>query len=260
MTRAAIAAALLLTMAAPAWAALDAENMKLWGVTWMADCNNLKGPKVTIFENDIVFLNGTNRVAAPNLQAQASYFGNSAPEGYLTALVGEEANGSQLIAIVYQDAQGQYLQIDGDAKIMARVGKAAAALKYRRCDGKKAPSMSDAAPAAPTTGAYLSNPKFRAAYFKALGPKAKVAWLATLDGPTPENKKVKIAGVEYESLASCKAHDCFDHSLVVLYSAARKVVFGTIHEGGKKTLIGGPSPAVTKELERLWVAQFRQNQ
>ena len=179
------ATALLLALASPAWAALDADNFKLWGVTWMADCSNSKGPKVTIFENDIVFLNGANRVAASNLQVQASYFGNSSPEGYLTALVGENPDGSQLIAIVYQDAEGQYLQIDGDAKLMARVGKPAAALKYRRCDGKKAPEAPAAAPA-PTTGAYLSNPKFRAAYFKALGPKARLAWLATLEDPPPK--------------------------------------------------------------------------
>jgi hypothetical protein len=257
-----VATALLLTIGAPAWAALDADAMKHYGGTYLGDCKNPNGPKVRIFENDIVFLNGANRVAVGNLGPQYSYFGNSAPENYVVALVSEMPDGAQLIAIVYKDAAGEYIQIDGDAKIMARVGKAAAGLKYRRCDGKTA-----AAPGAPAakkpspmaTGASMDNPKFRAAYFKALGDRAKTAWLATLEGPSPETPDVKIAGMTYSVLASCKSHDCYDHNLVVIYSPAKKVVYGKIHEAGKTTWIGSPPAMISKELDRLWTGAFRQN-
>src|SRR4029077_9683989 len=91
----------LLALASPAWAALDADAMKRWGGTYLADCKNPNGPKVTIFENDVVFLNGSNRVAGANLQASYSYYGNSPPEGFVVALLSETAAGLELLAIVY---------------------------------------------------------------------------------------------------------------------------------------------------------------
>jgi len=45
---------------------------------------------------------------------------------------------------------------------------------------------------------------------------------------------------------------------VLLYSAANGVVYGTIYEGGKATLIGAPPPAVAAELEKLWKTEWRQ--
>jgi hypothetical protein len=40
--------------------------------------------------------------------------------------------------------------------------------------------------------------------------------------------------------------------------AANGVVYGTIYEGGKATLIGAPPPAVAAELEKLWKTEWRQ--
>ena len=45
---------------------------------------------------------------------------------------------------------------------------------------------------------------------------------------------------------------------MLLYSAANGVVYGTIYEGGKATLIGAPPPAVAAELEKLWKTEWRQ--
>ena len=103
----------------------------------------------------------------------------------------------------------------------------------------------------------LYNQKAKATYYKTLGPLSKEPWLAKLDGPSPENKRVKVAGADYFLLAACKNHDCYDNSTVLLYSPAQDVVYGKIYQRGKSTLIGAPPPAVATELERLWKSEFR---
>jgi len=103
----------------------------------------------------------------------------------------------------------------------------------------------------------LYNEKAKATYYKALGPLSKETWLAKLDGPSPQNKRVKVAGADYFLLAACKNRDCEDNSTVLLYSGAQDVVYGTIHQRGKLTLIGAPPPAVATELERLWKSEWR---
>lgn len=251
--------------AAPARAQLGAELLKLYGGTYQSKCEDPRAPKVTVFDNAVVFLDGDRRVASANLQAQHSFFGNSAPEGYMVALV-SEVGAEQLYCLVYQDAGGMYLKVDGDAGAMAKIGKAAGGLVYRRCDGAGKPAES-AAPAKPaakssspvgmTASALLDDPVFVAAYRKALGPLVREPWLKDLDGPSSESRLVKIAGVEYVLANACQNHDCGDQNVVLIYSKARRAVFGRVNQNGRPTLIGAPSPAVEKELYRLWRAQWR---
>ena len=103
----------------------------------------------------------------------------------------------------------------------------------------------------------LYNQKAKATYFKALGPLTKEPWLATLDGPSPQNRRVKVAGADYFLLAACKNHDCENNSAVLLYSQPQDIVYGKIYQRGKSTLIGAPPPAVASELERLWKSEWR---
>jgi hypothetical protein len=104
----------------------------------------------------------------------------------------------------------------------------------------------------------LYDPKAKAAYTKALGPLAKNPWLARLDGPSPQNKAVKVAGADFVLLAACKDHDCADHNTVLLWSAP-DVVYGKVYQRGRSTLIGSPPPAVATELEKLWESESRQS-
>ena len=103
----------------------------------------------------------------------------------------------------------------------------------------------------------LYNQKAKATYHKALGPLSKEPWLAKLDGPSPQNKRVTVAGADYFLLAACKNHDCENNSTVLLYSTAQDVVYGKIYQHGKSSLIGAPPPAVATELERLWKTEWR---
>ena len=104
----------------------------------------------------------------------------------------------------------------------------------------------------------LYDPQAKAAYHKALGPLVKEPWLATLDGPSSENRAVKVAGADFVKIATCKNHDCFDNNTVLLWAAGKPdVVYGKVYQRGKSTLIGSPPPAVAAELEKLWKAEFR---
>jgi hypothetical protein len=106
----------------------------------------------------------------------------------------------------------------------------------------------------------LLSPKVKPLYLKALGPLAREQWLARLDGPAPQNKRVTVAGTEFVHLSSCKNHDCADNNAVFLYSAEQGVLYGTVYQKGKTTLIGAPPPAVASELPALWKKEFRQQQ
>jgi hypothetical protein len=104
---------------------------------------------------------------------------------------------------------------------------------------------------------YLQDPKFKPLYFKALGPKSKTPWLAKMDGPASTTRKVQVDGTEYVLSAFCKNRDCGDNSAVLLYSAPKGVLYGTVYEKGKSTLIGDPPPAVATELPKLWKIEWR---
>ena len=106
----------------------------------------------------------------------------------------------------------------------------------------------------------LYDAQAKAAYYKALGPLAKEPWLAQLDGPSSENRPVKVAGADFVKIATCKNHDCADNKTVLLWAAGTPdVVYGKVYQRGKSTLIGSPPPAVAAELEKLWKAEWRGN-
>lgn len=259
--------AIFVTVSTPAWSqGLDADTLKAYGGTYMVDCRNPASAKATVFADALVFLHGSKRVAGSNVQAASSYFGNSPPEGYLMALLSEVAGGAEMYWFIFEDKSGRYLNIDGDAKLVAAIGKPLVGQKFRRCDG--ASQRVTAPPPAPprsyamtelSAAGILLDPKAKAAYYKALGSLVKEDWLATLDGPSSENKVVAVAGAEYVRAYACKNHDCYDNNTVFLYSASQNLVYGKVYQRGKSTLIGVPPPGVAKELERLWRERFRSN-
>ena len=261
----AAATATLLTAGTPALAdgTLDAATFQAFGGTYLSDCGNNAAPKVTVFEDALVFLDGGKRIAGTNVQSAAGYYGQNTSPGYRTAILSEIQGGSQLIFVVSHDDAGDYITLDGDATVMQQIGTPLAGTKFRRCDpGAK---QTTAAPApAPTSasgtvdaGGMLLNPKFKAAHYKALGPLVKQMWLAKLDGPSPPTRTVSIGGREYVLVCSCKNHDCADNNAVLLYSPAFQVVYGKVYQRGRSSLIGAPPKAVARELERLWVAEWR---
>ena len=267
MRRLICSAIVTVAASAPAWSQgkLDADTMKHFGGTYMVDCGNNASAKATVFADALVFLQGDKRVAGAKPDSAASFYGPSQPPEFRTVLL-SEAPGGQMRFAIYQDKAGYYLLLDADAKVQAVIGKPFGQQKFRRCDGgasKPAPT----AAAAPqkkyelhelNASGMLLDPKIKAAYFKALGPLARERWLAKLDGPAPDNKRIKVAGADFVQLSVCKNHDCANHSAVFLYSVPQDVLYGTIYQKGKTTLIGAPPPAVASELPKLWKKEWRQ--
>lgn len=279
---------------------LDPDSFKRWGGTYLSDCANNASPRITVFEEALVFLEGDKRIASSQVQAAFSYFGRSPPEGYEVALLGDISEERQLLAIVHHDDEGYYILLDADPKTRDQISPSVLKLKYRRCgsasEGKSASAPKPASGAAPATGAkpaaptpgaapaaggapatgaapagasasdplpdavgMIADPAFKTAYYKALGKYKKEPWLAQLDGPTPPSRKVTVDGTEYLQVSSCKNHDCADNNTVLLYLAAKKLVYGKIHLAGKSAMIGNPPPAVSKEIGALWLEQWRPN-
>jgi Inhibitor of vertebrate lysozyme (Ivy) len=92
---------------------------------------------------------------------------------------------------------------------------------------------------------------------KALGPLSREKWLATLSGPAPQVKTMRVAGAEMQLAAVCKPHDCAEHNTVLLYDAAVPVLYGKVYQAGRSTLLGNPPPAMAAELDRLWQQEWR---
>jgi hypothetical protein len=237
MNRSICTALLVLSVAAaPAWSQgkLDAHTMKAFGGTYQIDCSSNTSPKATVFADALVFLDGDKRVAGSKVQAAAAYFGNSPPPDYRTVLLSEMPGGQELLFTIYEDKSGYYLKLDGDQKTMAAIGKPLSAQKFRRCDGASKPMHTATAATAQKKYALhelgasgvLDDPKAKATYYKALGPLSKERWLAKLDGPSPQNKRVKVAGDDFVLLSVCKNHDCAENNTVLLYSGAQDLVYG----------------------------------
>ena len=266
MKRLICSAIVTLAASAPAWSQgkLDAQSMKAFGGTYMVDCGNNASAKATVFADALVFLQGDKRVAGAKPDSAASFYGPNQPPEYRTVLL-SEAPGGQLRFAIYQDKSGYYLLLDADAKVQAAIGKPFGTQKFRRCDGGTSkPAPTAAAPQKQyelhelDANLVLLGPKVKATYFKALGPLAREPWLAKLDGPAPQNKRVRVAGVDFVQLSACKNHDCGDNNALFLYSVEQGVLYGTVYRKGRTTLIGAPPPAVASELPKLWKKEWRQ--
>jgi len=260
--------AVLIAAASPAWSQskLDADSIRLWGGIYSTNCGNPTAPRLRVVSDALMVEQNNKRLTGRNVQAQHSFFGNSPPPDYQVALVGEVRRDLQLLFIVYQDRSGLYIVPDGDREVQAALGKALVGQKYRSCDAARLPATPAPAAAPAPVGEpminpwdLLQDPKFKSAYYRALGAKVKESWLTDLNGPATPTTKMNVAGSEYVFAKSCKNHDCGDNNVVLLYSAAQGKVYGKVFERRRASLIGNPPPELAAELDRLWVTEWRQN-
>jgi hypothetical protein len=242
--------------------------MKMYGGTYSAECANGSATRLRVLANELVVEQGNKRLAGKKVEAAHSFFGNSAPPNYMVALVSEVSGGSQMIFIVFREGRSQYIKVDGDQRVTTALGKSLLARKFYRCDGdqRQANALVPAPAASPTGNAeplgapdLLRDPRFRTAYFKALGARSKEPWLSKLDGPAPELKRVRVGGAEYIMASVCKAHDCADNNTVILYSKQNGTVYAKVFERRRASLIGDPPAAIAAELDRLWATEWKRN-
>lgn len=171
---------------------------------------------------------------------------------------GEVKGGDGLVLVLTHNAKGLFARIDGGAKSLAPLGAGVIGQTIRHCDpNRNALPGAPPPPSLPGPVDLLKDARFKAAYVAALGPLAREPWLTRLDGPAPESRRVKLSGTDYLLASTCKPHDCYDHSLVLLWQAQQSQVLGLVQQRGRKTLLGKPPPEAARELEKLWAAQFR---
>lgn len=240
---------------------LDASTLASVGGPWLADCADSTSAIATVFADSLVVTSGSRRLVCRDLQPAYSYFGSAPPDGYVVALLATAPGGLEVLGVVCEDSTGMRLAIE----IYPAQPEAQAGGTFHRCGG------APAAVAAPTLPArtyelhelgasgILTDPAAKAAWFAALGPLREETWLAELDGPSPQNRRVTVDGVEYLFACACKNHDCADNSVVLFYLAERSVVYAMIQQSGRFTLLGTPGSAVAAALDRLWWEEFRRN-
>lgn len=260
---------------ASVWAqsGLDADVLKLYGGRYALDCANPQSPRVLVGAATVAVEQGNQRMTAQGLQAAHSYFGQSAPPGFFVALLGQVQGRHDMGFLVQGDAQGQYIQIEGDKTVMANLG-ALGRSRFRSCDAaanqrvmaeRKDDQKAQAAARAPVASGtakwpseLIRDPSFKSAYSRVLGPLARQRWLARMEGPGVELAPESVGGQVYQMAAFCKAHDCGDHNAVVLYDAQRGRIYGLVHMAGRNEFIGAPPLPVATELNRLWRREWRQ--
>jgi Inhibitor of vertebrate lysozyme (Ivy) len=268
---------ILAVTSAPAWAQgkIDKKLMQVYGGVLAPDCSNYMLPQLKYLGDSLVVQDGGKAVlTGRNVKAAPAYFGTTPPPEFETALTSEVAGGEALVFVFYRNASGLFAAVEGGPKVMAALPAPLKGKRARHCDpnrniapGTAGPTgQAKADPNKPfkgyaltelTAAGLLYNAKAKATYHKALGPLSKEPWLAQLDGPSSENKAVKVAGADYVLVSTCKNHDCAENNVVLLYSSAQDVVYGKVYQRGKSTLIGSPPPAVAAELEKLWKAEHR---
>ncbi|MES2957589.1 MAG: Ivy family c-type lysozyme inhibitor [Pseudomonadota bacterium] len=272
--------ALLVAVASTsAWAQSKSEiqRMQPYLGVLAPDCSNYMLPQLKHLGDSLVVQDGGKAVlTGRNVKPVPKHFGASPPPEFETAFTSEVAGGEALVFVYYRSASGLFAAVEGGPKVMAALPAAFKGKRARHCDPNRnavpGAGVPDAqAKADPNkfkgyaltelgASGLLYNPKAKATYYKALGPLTKESWLAKLDGPSSENKAIKVAGADFVLIATCKNHDCFENNVVLLFSGPQDVVYGKVYQRGKSTLIGSPPPAVVTELEKLWKSEFRRQQ
>lgn len=104
------------------------------------------------------------------------------------------------------------------------------------------------------------DPAAKTAWEAILGSLREETWLTELDGPSPLNRFVTVAGRSFLLAVACKNHDCHDNSVVILYDPVDGAMYGHVHRHDQVTLLGGPPPSLVPELQRLWREEFRREE
>ncbi|HOM13183.1 MAG TPA: Ivy family c-type lysozyme inhibitor [Rubrivivax sp.] len=258
-------AALVLACPALAGAKLTpAEEGRVGGIYSNA-CSDGAALRLRLFGDTLSIERGGKAVAAKSFKASSSLPSGTPPPAFKTAYIGQTQGGERLVLVLTHDADGLFATLAGEALALAPLGAGVQGHKLRHCDpNRNALPGAAAAPTAPTPPSHpselLREPKFKAAYLKALGPlgaPGRDKWLATLTGPAPALRTLRVAGTEMQLASVCKPHDCYDHNAVLLYDAAQPAVYGKVQQAGRTTLLGNPPAPIAAALEPLWQQEWR---
>ena len=254
-------AALALLCAAPAaWAQGKVDNalMMRYGGVLAPDCSNYMLPQLKYLGDSLVVQDGGKAIlTGRNVKAVPGYFGSTPPPEFENALVSEVAPGQGMVFVFYRNASGLFASVEGAPQVVAKLPAAFRAKRSRHCDPNRNAVAGKPVAAQAMPPDLLKDASFKRAYSQSLGTLAREPWLARLDGPAQPVTQVQVDGKSYRMLSVCKTHDCYENSMVFLYSPG--TVYGTVYQGGRTTVVGSPPPGVAAELQRLWKLTYRGN-
>ena len=82
----------------------------------------------------MVFESKKEELVTEEIEANASYWGDSPPEDFEIAFMGEVKKDRGLLFLVYGDERGPYIQLDGDPRILKDIGHSPGEkTRYYRC-------------------------------------------------------------------------------------------------------------------------------
>ena len=94
----------------------------------------------------------------------------------------------------------------------------------------------------------LKEPAYLAAWKAMLKGEQVPAWVAsyakTFDGPSNPSKTVNLGGKDYLLAFVCKAHDCGDNQLYVLFAPQGKQAWGLLVAGSNQKWLGKPDAPI----------------
>ena len=111
-----------------------------------------------------------------------------------------------------------------------------------------APAHAADAPAGPYLFDLLKQKPYLAAWNAMLAGAGVPAWVKnyakTFDGPSSPSKDVPIQGKVYTLGWVCKAHDCGDNQLHVLFAPGAAQAWGLLTTSGQQKWLGNPAAAI----------------
>jgi hypothetical protein len=116
---------------------LDAETFKLWGGPYAVDCRAPASPTLRIAADALSLHTAAGRTTGHSLQAVFAFFGQTPPPNYQVAITSDLERGAQLTFVVFRDALGPYVMLEGDAKLRKKLGQALFMKPFRSCDPDK---------------------------------------------------------------------------------------------------------------------------
>ena len=241
-----------------AFAALDPATDRQVAGVYSNACGDRSQVMIRLYGDVLDIERGTVAVKANRLQVSKTPPTGAPVPDFKAVVRGEVKGGDGVVLVLSHNAKGLFVRIDGGPKSLAPLGPGVVGLQVRHCDPNRNALPGAPVEARPSASDLLRDARFKTAYLQALGPLAKERWLARMEGPAPELRKVKVAGNDFALAATCKPHDCADHNMVLLWTPKPGLLHGLVFQQGRSTLIGNPPPEVAKELQRLWAAEWRQ--
>ncbi len=240
-----------------AQAALDPATDRQVGGVFSNACGDKSQVMIRLYGDVLDIERGKAVVKASRLKVSKTPPAGAVSLDYKATVHGEVKGGDGLTLVLTHNTKGLFARIEGGEKSLAPLGPGVIGQTVRHCDPNRNALAGAPQPVRLGPPDLLGDPRFKAAYLRALGASAQERWLARLEGPGSELRKVKVAGTEYALAATCKPHDCADSNLVLLWAPKAAVLHGLVFQNGRNTLLGNPPPEVAKELQRLWAAEWR---